>query len=82
MSGQPDTSVNGGVLELTDLRRTFGPLTALDGLAVAVPPGKLFGFVGRNGAGRSVADHAAMHVAAVIHEYEDDTRLPPQTDAD
>ena len=30
----------------------------------------------------SVADHAAMHVAAVIHEYEDDTRLPPQTDAD
>jgi hypothetical protein len=30
----------------------------------------------------SVADHSAMHVAAVIHEYEDDTRLPPQTDAD
>lgn len=30
----------------------------------------------------SVADHAAMHVAAVIHEYEDDTRLPPQADAD
>jgi hypothetical protein len=30
----------------------------------------------------SVADHAAMHVAAVIHQYEDDTRLPPQTDAD
>jgi len=30
----------------------------------------------------SVADHAAMHVAAVTHEYEDDTRLPPQTDAD
>ena len=30
----------------------------------------------------SVADHSAMHVAAVIHEYEGDTRLPPQTDAD
>ena len=30
----------------------------------------------------SVVDHSAMHVAAVIHEYEDDTRLPPQTDAD
>jgi hypothetical protein len=29
----------------------------------------------------SVVDHSAMHVAAVIHEYEDDTRLPPQTDA-
>ena len=30
----------------------------------------------------SIADHSAMHVAAVIHEYEGDTRLPPQTDAD
>jgi hypothetical protein len=30
----------------------------------------------------SLADHSAMHVAAVIHEYEGDTRLPPQTDAD
>jgi hypothetical protein len=29
----------------------------------------------------SVVDHSAMHVAAVIHEYEGDTRLPPQTDA-
>jgi hypothetical protein len=28
----------------------------------------------------SVVDHSAMHVSAVIHEYEDDTRLPPQTD--
>ena len=29
----------------------------------------------------SVVDHSAMHVAAVIHEYEGNTRLPPQTDA-
>jgi hypothetical protein len=30
----------------------------------------------------SVADHSAMHIAAVIHEYEGDTRLPPQTEAE
>ncbi len=30
----------------------------------------------------SVIDHSGMHVAAVIHEYEGDTRLPPQTDAE
>jgi hypothetical protein len=30
----------------------------------------------------SVADHAAMHVSAVAHEYETDVRLPPATDAD
>ena len=29
----------------------------------------------------SVVDHSAMHSAAVIHEYEGETRLPPQTDA-
>jgi hypothetical protein len=30
----------------------------------------------------SVIDHSGMHVAAVIHEYEGETRLPPQADAD
>ena len=29
----------------------------------------------------SVADHAAMHVSAVIHEYETEVRLPPATEA-
>jgi hypothetical protein len=29
----------------------------------------------------SVADHAAMHVSAVLHTYETDVRLPPRTTA-
>ena len=47
---------DGGAAALADhgtLARTFGPVTALDGLSFAVPPGKLFGFVGRNGAGKT-----------------------------
>jgi len=40
-------------LELTDLRRTFGDVVALDGLGFSVPAGKLFGFVGRNGSGKT-----------------------------
>jgi hypothetical protein len=28
----------------------------------------------------SVLDHSAMHVAAVVHEYEGETRLPPETE--
>ena len=40
-------------LELAGLRRTFGDVVALDGLTFAVPPGRLFGFVGRNGAGKT-----------------------------
>ena len=30
----------------------------------------------------STLDHAAMHVAAVVHEYETDLRLHPRTDVD
>jgi hypothetical protein len=30
----------------------------------------------------SIADHAAMHISAVAHEYETEVRLPPPTEAD
>jgi hypothetical protein len=29
----------------------------------------------------SVADHMAMHVSAVVHEYDTEVRLPPETTA-
>jgi hypothetical protein len=29
----------------------------------------------------SVLDHAAMHVSAVLHDYETEVRLPPATSA-
>jgi ABC-2 type transport system ATP-binding protein len=40
-------------LELHELRRSFGELVAIDGLSFSIPPGRLFGFVGRNGAGKT-----------------------------
>jgi ABC-2 type transport system ATP-binding protein len=40
-------------LELAGLCRTFGDVVALDGLSFSVPPGALYGFVGRNGAGKT-----------------------------
>ena len=30
----------------------------------------------------SIADHAAMHISAVTHDYETEVRLPPPTQAD
>jgi hypothetical protein len=30
----------------------------------------------------SIADHAAMHISAVAHNYETEVRLPPPTKAD
>lgn len=40
-------------LELRELRRSFGELMAVDGVSFSIPPGRLFGFVGRNGSGKT-----------------------------
>jgi ABC-2 type transport system ATP-binding protein len=40
-------------IEVTGLRKHFGPVTALDGMTFTVAPGEVTGFVGPNGAGKS-----------------------------
>jgi ABC-2 type transport system ATP-binding protein len=40
-------------IEVSALRKRFGPTQALDGMTFTVPPGRLTGFVGPNGAGKS-----------------------------
>jgi ABC-2 type transport system ATP-binding protein len=40
-------------IEVTGLRKRFGPATALDGMTFSVEPGQVTGFVGPNGAGKS-----------------------------
>jgi ABC-2 type transport system ATP-binding protein len=42
-------------LELDGISKRYGDVVALDGLSLAVPAGELFGFVGRNGAGKTTA---------------------------
>ena len=59
------------VLELEALRRTFGEVVALDGLTFTVPDGVLFGFVGRNGSGKTTAMRIVcivVRLAAVVYE--------------
>jgi ABC-2 type transport system ATP-binding protein len=43
------------VLELIDLRRSYGDVVALDGLSFVVEKGTMLGFVGPNGAGKTTA---------------------------
>jgi ABC-2 type transport system ATP-binding protein len=40
-------------IEVTGLRKRFGPALALDGMSFTVRPGRVTGFVGPNGAGKS-----------------------------
>jgi ABC-2 type transport system ATP-binding protein len=40
-------------IEVSGLRKRFGPTVALDGLTFTVAPGQITGFVGPNGAGKS-----------------------------
>ena len=40
-------------IEVTGLRKRFGPTVALDGMSFTVPPGQVTGFIGPNGAGKS-----------------------------
>jgi len=40
-------------IEVTGLRKRFGPTLALDGMSFIVQPGRVTGFVGPNGAGKS-----------------------------
>src|ERR1700689_4605974 len=40
-------------IEVSGLRKRFGPTLALDGMSFTVLPGQVTGFVGPNGAGKS-----------------------------
>lgn len=41
------------IIEVKDLHRRYGRLDAVNGLSLAVRPGKCYGFFGRNGAGKT-----------------------------
>ncbi len=41
------------MLEITDLTKRYGDFVAVDRVSLAVPPGRIVGFVGPNGAGKS-----------------------------
>jgi ABC-2 type transport system ATP-binding protein len=43
------------VIEIRDLRKSFGAVRALDGLTLSVPKGSIYGLLGPNGAGKTTA---------------------------
>ena len=52
------------MLQLHDLTKRFGALVALDGVSMAVEPGHMHGFVGRNGSGKTTTMRIALGLLA------------------
>lgn len=52
------------MLSIEDLYKSYGHVTALDGLTYHVNPGEMFGFVGSNGAGKTTAMRIILGVLA------------------
>ncbi|WP_138004493.1 ABC transporter ATP-binding protein [Halalkalirubrum salinum] len=69
-------------LEITDLRKSYGGVQALDGVSLTVPEGSFFGFLGPNGAGKTTFINILVGLVrksggeALVfgHDVEDDYR--------
>jgi len=52
------------IVEIRNLRKTFGPTVAVDNVSFSLPEGKVFGFVGPNGAGKTTT----LRIMATLDE--------------
>ena len=50
------------MIEVNGLVKRFGGFTALDGAALSVPAGSVYGLVGPNGAGKSTLILSLIHI--------------------
>ena len=69
------------VLEVKDLTTTYGPVTALNGVSISVPAGKVTAVLGANGAGkttllRTVSGLVRSRSGSVALDGKDITRVP------
>lgn len=55
------------IIELTNLTKRFGGLTAVDGLNLSIPGGELFGLVGSDGAGKTTTLRMLTGVLDATH---------------
>jgi ABC-2 type transport system ATP-binding protein len=48
------------MVKLTNVRKRYGAIAAVDGLSLEIRPGEIFGLLGPNGAGKSTTVHLAV----------------------
>ena len=52
------------VVEVTDLRKRFGPVTAVNGVSFSIAAGEVVGLLGPNGAGKTTTLHMILGLVA------------------
>lgn len=60
------------IIEVRDLRRSFGPVEAVKGISFSIDPGKVVGFIGANGAGKTTT---MRMMATLEHPDEGSIRI-------
>ena len=53
------------ILRINDLSKTYGPKKVLDGVSFEVERGKIYGFIGENGAGKTTAIRAITGLSPI-----------------
>ena len=71
------------ILDVLQVHKTFGTVTAADSLTVSVAPGEVVGIVGANGAGKTVfvnmiTGYEKPSSGKILFEGRDITALPPR----
>ena len=60
-TAQHDAAAGSGLaVEITHLRKTYGPLVAVDDVSFSVAEGEIFGILGPNGAGKTTTVECAI----------------------
>ena len=61
-TASPDAVAHVPAVEFRNLAKSYGKVDALRGLNLCIHPGEVYGFLGRNGAGKSTAIRIAMGI--------------------
>jgi len=70
------------MLKLTDVRKTYGSIVAVDGLSLEIRAGEIFGLLGPNGAGKSTTVALAVGLLDPDRGQVEIAGLGPPTDPD
>ena len=80
-AGKEDEATTPAV-EITHLRKTYGPVVAVDDVSFSVAEGEIFGILGPNGAGKTTTVECAIGLRSPDYGTVRLLGLDPRTDAD